>query len=432
MRSYMRIVVSVVVSCLVIVYPLFPYSNTDILDQQKDRAVSTGLDGRNRDILVPGPFDDELSKAGRVWNIPEEIPIKEYETETPVQAEPEPEPSVPEHVPEPEGGYSPPEVHYISAGPDGYGYAGSTVYIGCDRPVPEDISLLWRQTQGAPLALDNPEAPYTWFIPRSAGVYEFALDVILADGSGYTDTVQVLVDEINGNRVPLAYAGEDFCRAFDADAGIPIQGRTCDADNDMLSCRWIQTGGPSARLFFEDTEALEFIPSSEGIYTFELTASDGCAASLPDDVSVNCFSPGNNPPVAVAEDRAVPWAGTPFGIMLEGSMSYDPDGDTLSFSWIQTDGPPTDLSDPGSPCPRFLCREEGYYWFELQVDDGTDFSLPEEISVSVVSDPAGDDNSETGGCMPSGKGSGSRAPSVFLLIACAGILLLIKRKETHV
>ncbi|MFC1478986.1 hypothetical protein ACFL6F_00165 [Planctomycetota bacterium] len=419
---FFRLFITVVISYAVCACPLFPYSSEEIMGMQAGTYEDTGVEKRSRDVLVPGPFDSELSKAGKIWNPPPEIDVTDYEPEKTDQEEPEEE--VMEVVAETATGITEVLPPYISAGPDGYGFTGVEVYIGSEKKVPEDILLTWYQTQGPVVSIDNPGVPFTWFVPQSAGVYEFTLDVLLADGSGYSDTVQVLIDEKEGNRVPLAYAGEDFFLEFVPDTGIILEGKGCDADDDPLAFSWMQTGGPSALLFFEETDSLEFIPSAQGIYTFELQVSDGQTGSLPDDISVNCFAPGNNPPVAVLEDIVVPWTGASCRVKLDGSMSYDLDGDSLYFSWSQTDGPPVVLLDSGSDKPEFICTEEGNYWFECRVDDGTAPSIPAEVSVSVSSEFGRDDIPEGGGCMP---GQGSDCSMYIVLITC--LLLAWKRRE---
>ena len=54
-------------------------------------------------------------------------------------------------------------------------------------------------------------------------------------------------------------------------------------------------------------------------------------------------------------------------VMLDGSGSYDVDGDTLTFRWRQSNGPPVSLRDSMTARPRFSPSLVGEYTFELAV-----------------------------------------------------------------
>jgi hypothetical protein len=67
--------------------------------------------------------------------------------------------------------------------------------------------------------------------------------------------------------------------------------------------------------------------------------------------------PQNNPPIANAgPDREVPELSA---VALDGSGSFDPDGDPLTYSWSQTAGPEVTLSDSTAVSPSFITPSEG-------------------------------------------------------------------------
>ena len=70
-------------------------------------------------------------------------------------------------------------------------------------------------------------------------------------------------------------------------------------------------------------------------------------------------------------------------MQLDGSASFDPDGDSLDFLWSQTDGPTESLSDPRSMTPTFVPSEPANYSFSLVVNDGTADSEPDEMVITV-------------------------------------------------
>ena len=76
---------------------------------------------------------------------------------------------------------------------------------------------------------------------------------------------------------------------------------------------------------------------------------------------------GNDPPVANAgPDLSGVAAGT---VQLDGSASYDPDGDPITFQWIQVAGSQVTLTNPTTSQPTFSAATGQTYNFRLVVKD---------------------------------------------------------------
>ena len=76
---------------------------------------------------------------------------------------------------------------------------------------------------------------------------------------------------------------------------------------------------------------------------------------------------GNDPPVANAgPNLSGVAAGT---VQLDGSASYDPDGDPMTFQWTQTAGPQVTLTGPTTSRPTFMAATGQTYNFLLTVKD---------------------------------------------------------------
>lgn len=119
------------------------------------------------------------------------------------------------------------------------------------------------------------------------------------------------------------------------------------------------------------------------------------ATSLPDQAAPwasawfgTSPAPPNRAPVAVAKGppAAVPAKGDL--VFLDGSGSWDPDGDPLTYHWIQTEGPSVSLQNANSPVPSFPAMESlagRVLGFQLTVRDAASESVPSPRTVTVTS-----------------------------------------------
>jgi len=191
--------------------------------------------------------------------------------------------------------------------------------------------------------------------------------------------VDIGADEVTANARPVADAGQD--QYFDTIvAHVTLDGTSSyDPDaGDIISYQWQQISGPSVILLNPDNAEPNFAPAVEDVYVFELTVTDGKNNSAPDSVMIVV---GNRAPVADAGDNQTCEPGQE--VILDGSESHDPDEeDVLSYSWSQISGPSVELLDPDTQAPRFTPNIEGEYIFELIVNDGTDQSLSDTVTVT--------------------------------------------------
>ncbi|MBZ0270727.1 PKD domain-containing protein [bacterium] len=102
--------------------------------------------------------------------------------------------------------------------------------------------------------------------------------------------------------------------------------------------------------------------------------------------------PGASPPIADAgPDRIVP-VGTP--VTLDGSGSYDPDGDPITYDWSRVSGPFATLQGANTVSPTFTPNTAGTYTFQLVVADYDTTSSPDEVKITAsdADDDAADDD----------------------------------------
>lgn len=71
-------------------------------------------------------------------------------------------------------------------------------------------------------------------------------------------------------------------------------------------------------------------------------------------------------------------------IRLDGSNSWDPNGDPLTYLWKQESGPPVVLDRPTSAVCRFNGVVSEDYVFSLTVSDGKVWSAPDQVKVKIL------------------------------------------------
>ncbi|KPL02816.1 MAG: hypothetical protein AMJ90_04835 [candidate division Zixibacteria bacterium SM23_73_2] len=271
----------------------------------------------------------------------------------------------------------------------------------------DSLGYHWSQISGPPVTLSDTNKYYITFTPTIKGNYEFEL--LVDDGAlvSSPDTVLVSVD----NQAPLADAGADQS-GVEANTLVTLDGSgSSDPDGDSLGYHWSQVSGPSVTL--SDTNILNptFTPTVKGNYEFELLVDDGALTSSPDTVLIQV---NNQTPVADAgADQSGIEANTL--VTLDGSGSYDPDGDSLGYHWAQVSGPSVTLSDTNIVDPTFTPTVKGNYEFELLVDDGALVSSPDTVLVSVdnqapVADAGADQLGIEANTLVTLDGSGSSDP----------------------
>lgn len=105
----------------------------------------------------------------------------------------------------------------------------------------------------------------------------------------------------------------------------------------------------------------------------------------PDPIFHNGFDPANQPPVAVAGADELATVGTP--LALDGSASWDPENDPLSYAWRLLERPlgsGAELFASDQVDPVLIADVAGDYTVELTVFDGELFSAPDTLTVSAA------------------------------------------------
>ncbi|MHC4618992.1 MAG: PKD domain-containing protein [Planctomycetota bacterium] len=99
------------------------------------------------------------------------------------------------------------------------------------------------------------------------------------------------------------------------------------------------------------------------------------------DIGADEFSVNLKPVADAGLDQT--YSSIPSQVVLDGSGSYDINGDSLTHRWRQIDGLSVELSDPSVVDPCFVPAELGIYVFELVVNDGLVDSDPDIVGIVV-------------------------------------------------
>ncbi|MFH1809484.1 MAG: PKD domain-containing protein [Pseudomonadota bacterium] len=235
---------------------------------------------------------------------------------------------------------------------------------GSSDPDGDALSYLWTQTTGASVTLDHavPAQP-TFTAPTQTGVLTFELVVSDAVNASTPDIVRVVV----GNHAPVAVAGDDQNSSRGATVNLDGSGSS-DSDGDALSYSWKQVSGPKVWLddFFASTTRFHVPVDAGGFIVLELEVSDGYATGT-DQIVITVSNQG---PVAVIRGSTATFNAGEL-VVLDGRGSSDPDGDRLSYRWVQTLGTPVDIGDGDMARLWFAVPDaDEALGFELTVSDG--------------------------------------------------------------
>lgn len=180
---------------------------------------------------------------------------------------------------------------------------------------------------------------------------------------------------------PVAVAGANI--RINEGLQVTLDGSSSyDNDNNPLKYSWTS---PGIKLNDSTLVKPQFTAPQVNVntnYNFTLVVNDGTSNSDPSSVIVTVLQV-NKPPVANAgPDRNYPEGST---VSLDGSSSYDPDGEAISYSWTSLDG--ILLFDAKSSSPTFIAPQvntDTKYRFRLIVFDGVAYSPADTVSITSL------------------------------------------------
>ena len=223
------------------------------------------------------------------------------------------------------------------------------------------------------------------FIPDVDG--EYVIELSVNDGRVITyDTVTVLAH--TGYQRPTSDAGDDVT----VETGYPVTilngDESSDPNGDNLNFEWSFAEVPSGSILTDsnissfNSDSPVFTPDVDGNYQLDLTVDDGTYHHS--DIVLVTAQSGYYRPTAIAGDDIERDFGA--SIQLDGSSSYDPNGDTLLYSWSITaspEGSAVNLTGADSVSPVIIPDVIGEYIVTCTVSDGY-YSHSDELVITAT------------------------------------------------
>lgn len=240
-------------------------------------------------------------------------------------------------------------------------------------------------------SLQSGPTSYTFGSPNSAntvvtnlvpGTYIFTLTVTDNDSASASGSVTVFVNA-KVNKPPVANAGSNITIQLPVDSVLLDGSKSYDPDGTITGYQWDQNSGPSTASFGpQNGSQVPAFHLTAGTYVFSLIVKDNQGASDTALVTVTVKSANNQAPVAnaganIAIQLPVDSA------LLNGSASYDPDGNIVSWKWAQKSGPSYTIQKDTSSQTMVTGLVQGVYVFTLTVTDNDGAASSSSVAVTV-------------------------------------------------
>lgn len=190
------------------------------------------------------------------------------------------------------------------------------------------------------------------------------------------------------NIAPIAIAGPDQAINLPSDSTILDGTASNDPDGTITSYQWTKIAGPGSSTIANSRSAKTTVKQlSIGTYRFELSVKDNGGLTSRDtlQIAVSDLSISNKPPIANAgADQTLILSANP--VVLDGSLSTDPDNNIVSYTWTKVSGPVQfDIANPNNVKAQATKLVVGVYDFELKVTDAGGLFSKDTVRISLNS-----------------------------------------------
>ena len=188
----------------------------------------------------------------------------------------------------------------------------------------DPLAILWDFGDGSISIERDPSHQYSYLGPKT-------VTLTVNDGEYTVSRSITIYIMLEANAYPVAVIDASTTTPNEGELVIFDGSNSYDSDGEIVDYEW-NFGDGTTSSDFEATHTYLV----EGTYTVTLTVTDN--DSLTDiDTEVIVVGDGNQPPVAVI-DVPTTEAFLGFSLPFDGSGSYDPDGEVVSYEWNFDDG----------------------------------------------------------------------------------------------
>ena len=242
----------------------------------------------------------------------------------------------------------------------------------------------WTQSSGPSAAtIASPSNATTTINNLVQGTYIFKL--VITDNISATAADSVII-KVNPapNKAPIANAGVSKTITLPVNS-VNLDGTlSSDPDGTIASYSWAQIAGPTAATITNGNTAAPTAGNLQvGQYTFELTVTDNKGATAKAQVNITVLAAPNQAPVANAgTDQTITLPVSTAN--LNGTLSADPDGTIVSYSWNKISGTGAiTITNSNTATPTAIGLQAGIYVFELTVTDNKGATAKDQVTITV-------------------------------------------------
>ena len=225
----------------------------------------------------------------------------------------------------------------------------------------------------------------------TSGTIALQFELTVTDHSGALKTDQVTISVSDLGSPPVADAGTDQNPVYEGWQVFLDGSGSIDSDGQIQSYQWTQINtdsGPEISIIGADSATPKFtVPAidEESVQLIiQLTVADDTGLNGTDQVKIVISKSTASPTANAGDDQKIREGDT---VLLDGSLSSDPDDGISEYFWQQTGGDlVVDLSDSSIVNPEFVApdvSEETVLTFTLTVTDYSETQDTDEVQIRI-------------------------------------------------